>query len=350
MVLIIGAGLCGLVAGYQLKKAGIPFLILEARNRIGGRIYTINSADDTPVEMGATWFGNQHTNVINLLQELNIDHFEQYMKGTSFFQAFSFSPPSAFPIPDQAPSYRISGGTSTIIDSLAKSIGKHNILLNQQVKSIECFENSVSVKTDKWYQGSKVIVTIPPKLWVKNILFNPVLPSSLTKIAQETHTWMEESIKVALTYKAPFWRANRQSGTLFSNSGPITEFYDHCNSEENKYALCGFVNNSYNKLNTQERKKLIVEQIINVFGNKANNFIDYNELVWMNEDKTFTENLNPLFPHQNNGNGIYRESFFNDCLFFSGTESAHYFPGYMEGAIVSANDTSKKITESINNI
>ena len=40
-VIIIGGGVSGLVLGYNLQKANIPFKILESQNRLGGRIMTI---------------------------------------------------------------------------------------------------------------------------------------------------------------------------------------------------------------------------------------------------------------------------------------------------------------------
>ncbi len=56
-VLIVGAGLSGLSAAYYLKKAGIDAVVLEARERCGGRIFTVRAeGNNTPVEMGATWF------------------------------------------------------------------------------------------------------------------------------------------------------------------------------------------------------------------------------------------------------------------------------------------------------
>ena len=62
-VIIIGAGLSGLSTAYQLKKAGINFKILEAQSHLGGRIETIYGKQDTPMEMGATWFGEEHLNL-----------------------------------------------------------------------------------------------------------------------------------------------------------------------------------------------------------------------------------------------------------------------------------------------
>lgn len=79
MVLIIGAGLSGLLTGYLLKKEGIPFKIIEARNGIGGRINTVYGTNNSPIEMGATWFTNQHKHLMALLEELEIDYFEQHM-------------------------------------------------------------------------------------------------------------------------------------------------------------------------------------------------------------------------------------------------------------------------------
>jgi monoamine oxidase len=53
-VVIIGAGISGLAAADELTRAGIKPLVIEARDRIGGRIYTIR--DDkvaAPIELGA---------------------------------------------------------------------------------------------------------------------------------------------------------------------------------------------------------------------------------------------------------------------------------------------------------
>ncbi len=341
MILIIGAGLSGLLIAYRLKKEGIPFKIIEARNRVGGRINTIYGADNTPLEMGATWFGNYHKHIIALLEELEIEYFEQYMKGTVFFQPFSTSPAQSIQIPS-----RISGGSSNLINTLYQTLDTNDVLLNQTVTKIVLNENSVKVISNEVFEGTKVVLAIPPKLWARKISFEPNLPNDLWTIATQTHTWMEDSIKVALTYSKPFWQEENLSGTLFSNTGPITELYDHCNHQRNKYALCGFINSAYKNLTYEERRKSVVNQLKIVFGTKAEAFVDYRECSWSQEEYTCEVDEMSLYPHQNNGNPIFSQSFFNDRLLISSAEAASEFPGYMDGAVYSANSIANRIIEN----
>ena len=51
--IVIGAGIAGLSAAYHLKLAGVNAIILEARDRIGGRVWTDREFADIPVEFGA---------------------------------------------------------------------------------------------------------------------------------------------------------------------------------------------------------------------------------------------------------------------------------------------------------
>ena len=52
-VIVIGAGIAGLSAAYHLKQAGVEATVLEARDRIGGRVWTNRDFADIPVEFGA---------------------------------------------------------------------------------------------------------------------------------------------------------------------------------------------------------------------------------------------------------------------------------------------------------
>jgi len=293
--------------------------------------------------MGATWFNSQHRHLLALLDELGIPYFEQYMEGTAFFQPSPASPSQRIQIPSQAPSYRISGGTSRLINTVYQKLDKNDVLLNKSVTEIKFNNNSVQVIAGEIFEGNRVVLAIPPKLWSKKILFEPHLPSNLIAVATRTHTWMEDSIKVALTYKKPFWQQENLSGTLFSNTGPVTELYDHCDHRRSTYALCGFIHPSYKELTYTDRRAHVITQIKNVFGVIAETFIDYKECMWGEEENTFVASDTALYPHQNNGNPMFGESFFDDRLFISSSESASEFPGYMDGAVYSANRIAKKL-------
>jgi monoamine oxidase len=74
-VIIIGAGFAGLAAAYYLYKKKIDFIILEARNRISGRVfsYTMDPKENLVVELGAEWVGNSHVRMQGLCGELGLE-------------------------------------------------------------------------------------------------------------------------------------------------------------------------------------------------------------------------------------------------------------------------------------
>jgi monoamine oxidase len=55
-VIIAGAGVAGLTAARELRRAGLDVLVLEARERIGGRTWTIEPAGHA-IELGGGWVG-----------------------------------------------------------------------------------------------------------------------------------------------------------------------------------------------------------------------------------------------------------------------------------------------------
>ena len=347
-VVIIGAGLSGLTAAYALRKAGLTVKILESRDRYGGRIHTLGYENNTPVEMGATWLGVQHQTLIKLLKALDIDTFEQVIGDKAIYEAISTSPHYLATLPpNPEPSLRIKRGTYSLIDKLVTKIESENIFLNQRVQEVRKNDKSILVKTNTLeVHADKVIVTLPPNLLVNSIRFLPVLPSALVSLAEKTHTWMGESIKIALRYDRPFWRTDKLSGTIISNVGPIPEMYDHSNVEDSSYALMGFLNGSYHNLSKANRLSLILTQLRKYFGSHVDSYSEYCEEVWRNEADTFRPYKHHVLPHQNNGHAIFNDSYYDDRLILAGTETSKVFPGYMEGAVCSGLMAAQKITLS----
>jgi monoamine oxidase len=74
-VIIIGAGFAGLAAAFYLYRKKIDFVVLEARNRVSGRVHshTIDPGENLVVELGAEWVGNSHTRMQNLCNEFGLD-------------------------------------------------------------------------------------------------------------------------------------------------------------------------------------------------------------------------------------------------------------------------------------
>ncbi|EIA09326.1 flavin monoamine oxidase family protein [Flavobacterium frigoris] len=343
-IIILGAGLSGLLIAYRLQNKGFNIEIIEARDRVGGRIHTLHS-DTAQVEMGATWFNDIHVNFKKLLSELDLNYFEQFMEGTSYFEPFSAAAVQEIQIPKNSPSYRVSGGTSQLIETLKSKLATVPIHLNEIVSQLN-FENSkVKITTqNQSFAADYVISTLPLALFANDIIVTPALPQKLSDITEKTHTWMQDSIKVAFVYAEPFWRNKNFSGTFFSNVGPITEFYDQSNSELDKFALCGFISSGMEMYSKTERLEKLKIQLVKVFGQEALNFTSYHETVWAREIQTKSAGqIGFMYPHQNNGHPLFRESYCDNHLFFAGTETANQYPGYMEGAVIAAENTVEAI-------
>lgn len=80
-VIIIGAGFSGIAAAKKLHEAGIPFLVLEARERLGGRVYTKQIKEDLYLDFGGQWIGPSQDRMYALCEELGIHYYDTYDQG-----------------------------------------------------------------------------------------------------------------------------------------------------------------------------------------------------------------------------------------------------------------------------
>jgi putrescine oxidase len=83
-VVIIGAGATGLTAARDLVRAGTSVIVLEARDRIGGRLWT-DSVDGQMYEIGGQWVSPDQTALIDTLDELGLETYERYREGDSVY-------------------------------------------------------------------------------------------------------------------------------------------------------------------------------------------------------------------------------------------------------------------------
>lgn len=85
-IAIIGAGIAGLNAAYQLKKAGYFATVYEARSRIGGRMLSADMGNGLIVDLGAELINTDHADMLELVKELGIELFNRAedVKGLPF--------------------------------------------------------------------------------------------------------------------------------------------------------------------------------------------------------------------------------------------------------------------------
>ncbi|MGY3584402.1 phytoene dehydrogenase-like protein [Bradyrhizobium sp. USDA 4350] len=73
-VAIIGAGAAGLGAAHALKGTGLSAIVLEARDRLGGRAHTIQAAPDVVFDVGCGWLHSADQNsFVGIAQQLNFE-------------------------------------------------------------------------------------------------------------------------------------------------------------------------------------------------------------------------------------------------------------------------------------
>ena len=85
-VVIVGAGLSGLIAAQEVIKAGREPIILEALDRVGGRILTEEVLPGVPLEIGAQWIGDTHSRMFDLAAELGVGTYPQFEDGETTYE------------------------------------------------------------------------------------------------------------------------------------------------------------------------------------------------------------------------------------------------------------------------
>ncbi|MEX2393654.1 MAG: flavin monoamine oxidase family protein [Actinomycetota bacterium] len=80
-VVIVGAGIAGFVAARRLVAQGTDVVVVEARDRVGGRTLNYDLGGGKVVEVGGQWIGPTQDRIIALVDELGLETFVTYVEG-----------------------------------------------------------------------------------------------------------------------------------------------------------------------------------------------------------------------------------------------------------------------------
>lgn len=347
--LIIGGGIAGVYCAWRLAKQNKPFLLLEAQNRLGGRILSqkLNAADSDGAaqlafDLGPTWYWPHQTKIQHLIDQLQLTRFEQYTHGDAIYQMQ----------PDQTPvrssgagamlSYRVVGGMGAIIHALADVIDQHSIKRSQWVHTIEHDEQqwlvtAVHQHHEHVYCAKNLFLALPPRMITKYLTPENYMSARLIGSLNNQQTWMSAQAKFVAIYDKPFWREKGLAGQAFSRIGPMVEIHDASASDSHGFALFGFIGIPFStrtKLAKGVLEKSCVEQLGSLFGDQAlhpnlSYLLDWAENPWI---ASAQDSLEPP-RHPEFQWAKHKPELLGLNLYLAGSEFAEQEAGYIEGAL-----------------
>lgn len=329
---IIGAGASGLRLATLLLDAGVSVVVVEARDRIGGRLFSV----DPGVDLGASWFWHNEGDVVQVIKECELGSFDQFTTGNMMFQTqVGVQELNGNPLDQNA--FRIVGGTQQLAFGLASKISKDAIWLDTTATSVQYVNNMVHVSTSRGdIHAQRVVIALPPALAMASLNFSPVLPHTLVGLAQRTPVWMGAVSKVVAIYDTAFWREHGLSGSAMSHVGPLREIHDISDEHATFGALFGFSREPVTAAG-------VTAQLTALFGAQASTPASLIIEDWSRQPYTSPPGVFQLNDYQLFGSRVLREAYWDSRLFFTSTETAVDSPGHIQGALSAARRTASAL-------
>jgi len=352
-ILIAGAGLSGLALASALQQAGVPCLLAEARERVGGRMLTLEKACAGSVihaDIGPSWIWPGQARVASLLRQLDIGVFEQYSAGRLVYEDELGQLRRDLDYSTMAGSLRVDGGIARLTRELAARLPAGTLRMSNPLTRIrqldQGFEIGIKNGDDQLeVRARKVVLAIPPRVIVNKIEFEPALAARVTADLQSIPTWMAGHAKLFALYPRPFWRAAGLSGDGISRHGPLMEIHDASPANAEYGALFGFVGLPVGAPTRAEQPLIqaAVAQLEKMFGPEAAEPLDVLLKDWAQDEYTATPADGTSTSHPQYGTPASLAALAQQGLLFASTEMAPQFGGFIEGALEAAENALRQL-------
>ncbi len=357
-VVIIGAGIAGLVAGYELSQVGHEVIILEARERNGGRVNTFFSpfGEGQFTEAGASRIPSNHNLTLDYINHFGLTLETFYPTSSDFFllgnnqvqriAAAQYNNQPPFPGSVNRSAYRkIVGGMSELPNALANTLSS-NIIYSAPVVRIEqnSINATITTASDDVYVADRVLCTTPIPV-LGNIDFEPALSSAKRTAAAGDYDYTDSN-RLYTQFSERFWLDNNFNGWGDSNlneeiwqptwnqsgSGGILQSY-----------LRGTTAEVFDSLSTDQQIASVHNRWRQVFPNLDNFILTSHVFSWQDEIWTGSAYASPTSAQQTTLKAALSE--IEGRIHFAG-EHASNFEGWIQGALESGIRAAREINQA----
>ncbi|MFP3894040.1 FAD-dependent oxidoreductase [Exiguobacterium indicum] len=314
-VAIIGAGISGLYLATRMQELGHDVTIYEARDRIGGRIETVDfdlAGQAYAFDLGPTWFWpDSEPLMVDLIHRFDLPILEQYTTGA----------------------LRLRDGIRSVATALAARLTPGTIRLKSPISQIDVTNRILVSSGRKSQPFDEIVLALPPRLAAR-LSYVPALPEAVLDELEALPTWMAQQAKCLVLYERPYWRDSGWSGQAISWTGMVQEIHD-ASPQDGPGALFGFFRTPARErqlLTEAEIKETVLAQLVRLFGEQARQPIGWAYKDWSTDVWTATRaDAAPLvdFPAYHAINlGVEHAA-----ISLIGTETDPSHGGHLEGAL-----------------
>lgn len=348
-VAVVGAGLAGLCAVRRLRAAAVDFALIEGRDRLGGRILTVDEAgvpSTDGFDLGPSWYWPHTQPVIrDLIAALGLVSFAQHSEGDVIFERMSRETAQRYRGPPQEQeSMRLIGGTAALVHALALDLPSDKLRLGARVTAMALTGAGVELSVmratgeTEMLAVSHVIAALPPRLLEATVTFTPEQQPATTQRWRDTPTWMAPHAKFFAFYDRAFWRDAKLSGTVQSMVGPMAEMHD-ATTASGAAALFGFIGVDADQraaLGEATLTRACLEQLARIFGAEARKPRATLIKDWAADPLTATASDKAAAGHLVPESFAWVTGAWSERLALGGSETSESEPGYLAGAVSAA--------------
>jgi monoamine oxidase len=452
-VVVVGAGYAGLNTARHLVAGGLEVVVVEARDRVGGRVWTEVTPGGAVIDHGGQWIGPTQGHLQALADEFGVATFPTWVAGsnvevrdgdrhlftglvptsdtgaaadtvaglleldllaqeipavdswvhpdaraldnttfddwitaevaspvarnlvrTAALAVFGCEPvelsllyvlsyahsggsmSSLIRTAGGAQERRFDGGAQKLALRLADELGDR-IVLDAPVVSIVHSAARVAVTSARggadgtrspWTAAARRVVVATPPAVQARISFDPPLPGARDQLAQ--HAPMGSVTKVHAVYDRPFWRDDGLSGQVVADAGALRATFDDSPDDGSHGVIVGFIAGHTDRIledrGPEGRRALALEELAFALGPQAAAPAEFVEQRWSAEPFTRGGPVACFGPGLLTGCGPALRSPVGP-IHWAGTETAHQWTGYIDGALSSGQRAAGEVVDSL---